>query len=197
MHRKITAGKLEFYVEFRQPDVRVSVKDGVVSLHDDLDDKTPGASFEAIFRNYSKVEVVTGKYDSRGKPLFKIGPLESSSEDDEIDFARTRKIAEIARDRYKAEISGVEVDGVIYQSDRKSVATLYNELVFSQNNSDYSASWKTSSGFVTMDIQKIIKVTNAMKKHIQNCFDKEKDLVDLVNSLSSVDDINEVSWGMA
>lgn len=186
----------KYKVEFGDLEkARVTItNDKKVQISDDLDSRDDTALFEAIFDGKSSVNVIKAKYDDSGMPLFTIGKLELNTDKIELQNAKTKKLKEIAADRYSAEVSGIEVDNIFFKTDRISAASLFGEYALALNDKKYSISWKTDNGFITLNRTQFMNTVKKVKEYIQDCFDKEKDLVDKINSASTIEKVNSISW---
>ena len=108
--------------------------------------------------------------------------------------AKTAKKAEIAANRYAAEIAGVTVGGVVVRTDRESQALITGAALKATQDGTYSCTWKAESGFVTLDASTIIAVADAVRTHVQTCFDAEAAKCALIDAAQTVEDVEAVVW---
>ena len=108
--------------------------------------------------------------------------------------AKSAKNSEIAAARYAAEIAGVAVGGVTIRTDRESQALITGAALKATQDGTYSCTWKTESGFVTLDSATIIAVADAVRTHVQTCFDAEAAKCMLIDAAQTVEDVEAVSW---
>ena len=108
--------------------------------------------------------------------------------------AKTAKKSEIAANRYAAEIAGVTVGGVVVKTDRESQALITGAALKATQDGTYSCTWKTESGFVTLDSATIIAVADAVRTHVQTCFDAEAAKCMLIDAAQTVEDVEAVTW---
>lgn len=99
----------------------------------------------------------------------------------------SRKKAEIAAARYEAEIGGVAVGGMVIRTDRESQALITGAALKAMQDQDYTCRWKTPDGFVTLTSMQIMAVADAVRAHVQGCFDQEDILLSAVDTLSEGD----------
>lgn len=129
--------------------------DGGFEVHDNSDGKGPFLA-----------------YWNRHEPR----PTEVELEVWAVQMAAEKKLAAIQAGKVAARDRGVEVNGVLFDSDL-AARMAYNELaVRFQANPDFSTSWKASAGqWVTMDAALFAQVMAAGEAHIQACFTWQAD----------------------
>ena len=111
-----------------------------------------------------------------------------------LDEAKAGKKAEIAAARYAAEIAGVAVGGVVVRTDRESQALITGAALKATQDAAYSCTWKSESGFVTLDAATIIAVADAVRTHVQGCFDLEAAKCAQIDAAQTVEDVEAVEW---
>jgi len=111
-----------------------------------------------------------------------------------LDEAKAAKKAEIAAARYAAEIAGVTVGGVTVRTDRESQALITGAALKAMQDATYTCRWKTESGFVTLDAATIIAIADAVRSHVQTCFDAEYARGVLIDAAETVEDVEVVVW---
>jgi hypothetical protein len=91
----------------------------------------------------------------------------------------------LADKRYDVEVGGVRVDNYIYDTNRES-QTKYVAVAFdiSQSNTEtWSTTWKTKDGlFVTHTASEMLVIVNAVRNHVQSCFNKEAEYCNVVDT---------------
>jgi len=107
---------------------------------------------------------------------------------------KSAKKAEIAAARYAAEIAGVAVGGVAVRTDRESQALITGAALKAMQDATYTCRWKTEIGFVTLDSATIIAVADAVRSHVQGCFDAEYAKCVLIDAAQTVEDVEAVEW---
>ena len=111
-----------------------------------------------------------------------------------LDEAKAAKKAEIAAARYAAEIAGVTVGGVVVRTDRESQALITGAALKATQDAAYSCTWKAESGFVTLDAATVLAVADAVRSHVQTCFDAEAAKCALIDAAQTVEDVEAVEW---
>lgn len=70
-------------------------------------------------------------------------------------------------------------EGIIYNSvsvgtDDLTQQRLMSARILAKENSAYTVNWKTNDGFVLLDSPTIIALADAVRDHVQKCFDAHK-----------------------
>ena len=108
--------------------------------------------------------------------------------------AKSAKKSEIAAARYAAEIAGVTVGGATVRTDRESQSLITGAALKALQDAEYVCSWKTDAGFVELSAPQILAIADAVRAHVQSCFDHEADLVALIDAAETVEDLEAVTW---
>ena len=59
-------------------------------------------------------------------------------------------------------------------------------------DSEYSCRWKGVDGFVELTAPQILAIADAVRAHVQACFDREAELLPLIEAAESPEDLNEI-----
>ena len=105
---------------------------------------------------------------------------------------RAEKKAELAEARWQAEVSGV--NGI--RTDRESQALITGAALKAMQDSEYTCRWKTETGFVELTAAQILAIADAVRAHVQGCFDRESELLTLVDAATTPEELEEISWSM-
>ena len=111
-----------------------------------------------------------------------------------LDAAKERKRSEIAAARFEAETAGI--DGI--KTDRESQALITGAALKAMQDNTYTCKWKGIDGFVELTAPQIIAVADAVRQHVQSCFDKEAELCGLIDKAESPDELRRshlMNWG--
>ena len=110
--------------------------------------------------------------------------------------AKKQKKAEIAAARYARETAGVTANGITIDTERDSQALITGAALAAMLDENYSLNWKTESGFIHLTAPEIIAVAQAVRVHVQACFDREAELCALVDAAETPEDLDEIiiSW---
>jgi len=105
---------------------------------------------------------------------------------------------QIAKRRYREESAGVVVGGTRYASDRASQALVTGAVVAARAAQDageaFSIQWKCPDGWATLDATTMIAAGQAIRSHVQACFDREAALLATVDGESYTDDQLGTGW---
>ncbi len=58
----------------------------------------------------------------------------------------------------------------------------------------YTCTWKAESGFVTLEAETVLAVADAVRTHVQTCFDTEYAKCVLIDAAQTVEDVEAVAW---
>lgn len=107
--------------------------------------------------------------------------------------AKDEKLADIAIWRYEREISGIVVNGALIKTDREAQASLNSTFASLSSGFVANVDWKTASGeFVSMGLNEITQVAQAVAAHVQDCFSKEKAIADAVRSATTIAEVQAI-----
>jgi hypothetical protein len=82
----------------------------------------------------------------------------------------------IAEERFRREGSGIVVAGVGIDSSRDSQSLIAGMAVSAMLDPEYRCSYKSVAGFVDLTAPQILQIAQALRSHVQACFDREKAL---------------------
>ena len=111
-----------------------------------------------------------------------------------LDELKAQKKAEIAVARYAREIAGTTVNGITIDTGRDSQALITGAALAAMLDENYSLNWKTPSGFIHLVAPEIIAVAQAVRAHVQESFDREGELVALIDAAQTKDELNAIKW---
>jgi hypothetical protein len=111
-----------------------------------------------------------------------------------LEDLKTQKKAEIAAARYDAETAGTTVNGITIDTGRDSQALITGAALAAMLDGEYSLNWKTPTGFVHLTSPEIIAVAQAVRAHVQSCFDKEGELVARINAATTKEELDAITW---
>lgn len=109
-----------------------------------------------------------------------------------FDELKAQKKADIAAARYEAETAGTTVNGITIDTGRDSQALITGAAVAAMLDDGYSLNWKTATGFIHLSAQEIIAVAQAVRAHVQSCFDRESELVALVDAAQNAEELDAI-----
>jgi len=109
-----------------------------------------------------------------------------------LEAAKERKRSEIAAARWEAETAGIDVNGFTVRTDRESQALITGAALKAMQDSTYSCRWKTESGFVELTAPQILAIADAVRAHVQGCFDREAELLPLIEAATSPEELDKI-----
>jgi len=128
-----------------------------------------------------------------------------------LEEMKSIKKAEIANSRWVTETSGVSVNGVHIPTDRESQALItgaaFSAVVKLMKMSlpedmwpmldqiPSSVNWKASE-WMNLPNEQIIQIGMLVRMHVQEVFDREKAISDLITAATTVDEVKAISWEM-
>lgn len=113
-----------------------------------------------------------------------------------LEDLKRHKKNEVAADRFIRETSGITINGLTVATDRDSQALITGAALAAMLDGDYELNWKGESGFIHLTAEQILSVANAVRAHVQRCFDRESELVALVDAAQNAKELDEIiiSW---
>lgn len=114
-----------------------------------------------------------------------------------LDELKDRKKSEIASARYEAETGGCMVDGVTIATDRGSQALLTAAVVTARLDPEFKTQWKCADGrFVTLDAMQLRAISDAVTAHVEECFAREAELIELIDAAETAEELDAIQWSM-
>ena len=173
---------------------RVTIKGGNVTVSQDMDKRTPDADFEALIYGRQKIIILTDNLAQDPMMGTDIGPMEFEDVADELAWAKARKREVIAAARYAEEIAGVTVNGMTIRTDRESQALITGAALQAVEDPSYTCQWKTEMGFVTLTAEQIKGAAQAVRAHVQSCFDKEAEINAAIDAATTKAEVEAITW---
>ena len=115
-----------------------------------------------------------------------------------LDEVKANKRAEIALARYIAESVGCEWNGYVVATDRESRSILDTKKAVADEMGALftSSTWKMQSGeFVKITLSDMKSMGITIGAYIQGLFDKEAGLNASIDSATTKDEVNLITWG--
>lgn len=100
----------------------------------------------------------------------------------------------IAARRYQAESAGITINGMAVATDRDSQGLITGAAFAASLDPNYTCNWKTDAGFVKLDAKALIAVAQAVRAHVQGCFDREATLLADVKAGTYTSDMLGQGW---
>lgn len=100
----------------------------------------------------------------------------------------------IAERRYQEEISGTTFNATPINTDRQSQQLITGAALAASLDPNYSAKWKTGSGFIELSASQIIALASVVREHVQACFNREAELLQSSVSGNFTEDMLDEGW---
>lgn len=101
---------------------------------------------------------------------------------------------ELASRRWEAESAGTSINGITVHTDERTKSNIAGAALAAILDENYTVKWKTSSGdFITLNAQEIIGIAQAIRSHVQACFDREAILLDKINAGTTHNKLNKIN----
>lgn len=114
-----------------------------------------------------------------------------------FDDLKAAKYAEIAAARYAAETGGCTINGVTVATDRGSQALLTAAVVTARLDPEFKTRWKCADNrFVTLDAMQLRAIGDAVTAHVEACFSREAELVELIDAAETAEDLAAIKWDL-
>ena len=104
----------------------------------------------------------------------------------------------IARTRYEHETGGTTINGMHVATDRQSQALITGAFSSAKDAKEtgeaWSIRWKSAGGWAELDADQMIELGRAVRKHVQACFDREKELTETVAAGTFTESMLSEGW---
>ena len=104
--------------------------------------------------------------------------------------AREMLRADVAHLRWKKETAGMVVNNLLFGTSDREKALLASKVVAAMNLPGATHKYKTAQGWVTLSSSVMIQLGLLMVQYVQDCFDKEGDLVDAINQSTDLNTLD-------
>lgn len=106
---------------------------------------------------------------------------------------KQKKILDLANFRWEKETGGTTFNGMPLATDPTSQTKYVGAVVAAQISPLMTLKWKLSDGtFVDLDASAITQVAMAVRSHIQACFDKEAELLALIETATNQTELDAI-----
>lgn len=96
---------------------------------------------------------------------------------DQVANAKTLRLAELSAIRWRKETGGTVVNNVTIATDDRSKIMIEGARSAAEANANYTVNWKVAAGqFTPLTAAQIISISDAVRAHIQGCFNTEQSL---------------------
>lgn len=105
-----------------------------------------------------------------------------------LEEAKTNGKGRVAAQRFEREVAGL--NGM--RTDRESQALITGAALKALQDPGYSCRWKTETGFVELSAQEILGIADAVREHVQSCFDWEAEKCAEIDEATTPMEVDEI-----
>ena len=156
--------------------------------------------------NYSEIDdQMFAEHASRGEHVMPVKELPEPIEFDyeagepiygdvDMNILKQGKLAELAENRWKEETGGYMYNDHKFHSDRESQNRVFQAYMASLSDPNFTATWKTKTGWLEMTASDFITLYNEFQTFLQGLYQKEKALQEQVEAATTIEELNEIEW---
>ena len=134
--------------------------------------------------------------DGKWVRLEEISDLRISSS---LEVLKARRLEQLKAIRYSHEVSGVEVNGAIIETDHTSQSKITAAYTRAVRDPNFTVPWQAVNGFFLLDATQIIAVGDIVMDYIQKCFVTQSAYVEQINASTTIEDLVNIDitqgWG--
>jgi len=112
-------------------------------------------------------------------------PFDLEIHEDWFEFAKNSIKNEYANQRWEAEKKGILYKNILIDADDRTKTAILLKTQLAVASPGKTFSWKYNNSTVEFTSSDIINIADALSDYIQKCFDKEAELINLVNQTES------------
>jgi hypothetical protein len=155
-----------------------------------------GESLESIIKSHSPVRY----FIEQSLPLANVAVGTTGSyvvAKETFESAKADKKQEIAAWRYIEETKGVYINGNLISTTRESQTSLSAAYTSMKDGFISTVNWKMNDGsFVSLDLNTITVIAQAVVNHIQSCFDREMYYLNLLEQTTTIEQVKDIIPGV-
>lgn len=119
-----------------------------------------------------------------------------------LDELKNQKKIEIENSRWQDETGGCDwlrkLDNTVYRLDTTDRGCLKvsnaRQIAEEQGEAYVPQLWKTETGWFKATLQDLTEMGHAIGAHVQKCFDREAELVALIEKATTQEELDEIVW---
>ena len=89
------------------------------------------------------------------------------------------------------QIFSFSVNGIAVKTDRESQALITSAALSAITDPSYTCTWKATNGWVTLMGKDVLYVATEVRKHVQGCFDRERQINLAIDDASTLDELRK------
>ncbi len=111
---------------------------------------------------------------------------------------RAAALQRLADHRWQREMAGLQVNGVLFDTDREARGSLTAAVLLAQmamqTGQPYQLAWKGPEGFVTLSGEQIISVGVQVAAYVAACFAREAELQIAIEAMTDPNEIQSIDF---
>jgi hypothetical protein len=107
----------------------------------------------------------------------------------DIETVKKLILADLAARRYQVEVGGIELNGSVVSTDRDTQSKISGAAAAVAAGLPTPLTWKSPSGFVTIDAPTLTALALAIATHVQAAFETEALHTAAIQALTEVEDV--------
>jgi hypothetical protein len=197
-------------------DYRITIKAGQVDVSPDLDARTAGADFEAVFYGKQRIEIITAPAprevavtypnpdgdtpetltDVQYTDNYEIGPVEMDTGETPLSLAKQVKMKEIADARNAAlDNGGAEYKGLHFWTDKGSKGDVLFAIAAYDKTEALEPVWKAKDGLLVIEsVDDLIGIAAAVGQYVKAQYAHEFELITLVEAAETVEEVQAIEY---
>lgn len=85
-------------------------------------------------------------------------------------------------------------NGVAVKTDRESQALIASAALSAIIDPSYTCTWKATNGWVTLMGKDVLYVATEVRKHVQGCFDRERQINLDIDKAATLEELKKITW---
>ena len=106
-----------------------------------------------------------------------------------LNQVKSIRLDELADTRWNHQIAGMDFNGVFIQTDDTTALKILGCRVAVDVDPTLTFKWKTPAGFVELNHDYIVAISDGVRGHIQACFDNENFHLDAIDALTTPEEV--------
>jgi len=148
-------------------------------------------------------EAIINHHTSQGEMLIpvEIPPEPISLDNDipiygdvDINTLKQGKLWQLADSRWREEVAGYIYNNHEFHSDREAQSRIFQAYMASLNDPNFTATWKTKTGWLEMTASDFITLYNEFQIFLQGLYQKEKYLQEQIEAVNTIEELNAIKW---
>lgn len=117
---------------------------------------------------------------------------ESKPARESVTVRKENMYANLANIRWNRETGGVVFNGLNIPTDDRTTSKLTAVRIVATEDSTYTVNWKVGNQFFPLDAPTIIAISDTVRQHVQDCFDREAVLIEQINTANTHEELDNI-----